>query len=87
MLQNRRISPNSPLASLLKRAHLLLLIVIGAVAVAVPMSAQSFTAAGTKTGSILGTRSTRRSDLRMPPSACSAPIRRHRGGLKAPIWR
>jgi len=55
MLQNRRISPNSPLASLLKRAHLLLLIVIGAVAVAVPMSAQSFTAAGTKTGTILGT--------------------------------
>ena len=55
MLQNRRISPNSPLASLLKRAHLLLLIVIGALAVAVPMSAQSFTAAGTKTGTILGT--------------------------------
>jgi Carboxypeptidase regulatory-like domain len=55
MLQNRRISPNSPLVSLSKRAHLLLLIVIGAVAVAVPMSAQSFTAAGTKTGTILGT--------------------------------
>jgi hypothetical protein len=31
------------------------LIVIGALAVAVPMSAQSFTAAGTKTGTILGT--------------------------------
>jgi hypothetical protein len=43
------------LASFLKRAHLLLLIVIGALAVAVPMSAQSFTAAGTKTGTILGT--------------------------------
>ena len=43
------------LASLLNRAHLLLLIVIGAVAVAVPMSAQSFTAASTKTGTILGT--------------------------------
>jgi hypothetical protein len=55
MLQNRRISPNSPLASLLKRALLLLLIVIGAVAVAVPMSAQSFTAAGAKTGTVLGT--------------------------------
>jgi hypothetical protein len=55
MLQHRHISPNSPLASLSKRAHLLLLIVIGAVAVAVPMSAQSFTAAGTKTGTILGT--------------------------------
>ena len=55
MLQNRRISPNSPLASLLKRAHLLLLIVIGAVAVAVPMSAQSFTAAAAKTGTVLGT--------------------------------
>jgi hypothetical protein len=54
MLQNRSISPNSPLASLLKRAHLLLLIVIGAVA-AVPMSAQSFTAAGTKTGLLIGT--------------------------------
>src|SRR5271157_2349998 len=55
MLQHRRISPNSLLASLSKRAHLLLLIVIGAVAVAMPMSAQSFTAAGTKTGTILGT--------------------------------
>ena len=55
MLQNRHISPNRRLASLLKRAHLLLLIVIGALAVAVPMSAQSFTAAGTKTGTILGT--------------------------------
>jgi hypothetical protein len=43
------------LASFLKRAHLLLLIVIGALAVAVPMSAQSFTAAGTKAGTILGT--------------------------------
>ena len=29
MQQNRLISPNRPLASLLKRAHLLLLIVIG----------------------------------------------------------
>ena len=55
MQQNRLISPDRRLASLLKRAHLLLLIVIGALAVAVPMSAQSFTAAGTKTGTILGT--------------------------------
>jgi Carboxypeptidase regulatory-like domain len=43
------------LPSLLKRAHLLLLTVIGAVAVAAPLSAQSFTTAGTKTGTILGT--------------------------------
>ncbi|MGC1160534.1 MAG: carboxypeptidase-like regulatory domain-containing protein [Candidatus Sulfotelmatobacter sp.] len=43
------------MASHLKRAHLLLLIVIGAVALAVPMSAQSFTTANTITGNILGT--------------------------------
>jgi len=43
------------LASLLQRAHLSLLIVIGVVAVAVSMSAQSFTGAGAKTGTILGT--------------------------------
>jgi len=55
MQQNTLRSPGRPLASLSQRAHLLLLIVIGAVAVAVPMSAQSFTAAGTKTGTILGT--------------------------------
>ena len=55
MQQNTLRLPGRPLASLLKRAHLLLLIVIGAVAVAVPMSAQSFTAASTKTGTILGT--------------------------------
>jgi hypothetical protein len=55
MLQNRHTSPNRRLASLLKRAHLLLLIVIGAVAVAVPMSAQSFETANTITGNILGT--------------------------------
>ena len=54
-MQDRHISHNRRLASFLKRAHLLLLIVIGALAVAVPMSAQSFTAAGTKTGTILGT--------------------------------
>src|SRR5216683_5578008 len=55
MQQNTLRLPGRPLASFLQRAHLLLLIVIGAVAVAVPMSAQSFTAAGTKTGTILGT--------------------------------
>ena len=55
MQQNSLRLPGRRLASLLNRAHLLLLIVIGAVAVAVPMSAQSFTAAGTKTGTILGT--------------------------------
>ena len=55
MLQNTLRLPGRPLASLLKRAHLLLLVVIGAVAVAVPLSAQSFTAAGTKAGTILGT--------------------------------
>ena len=54
-MQDRHISHNRRLASFMKRAHLLLLIVIGAAAVAVPMSAQSFTAAGTKTGTILGT--------------------------------
>jgi len=55
MQQNTLRLPSRPLASLLKRAYLLLLIVFGAVAVAVPMSAQSFTAADTKTGTILGT--------------------------------
>jgi hypothetical protein len=53
MQQNTLRLPGRPLASFLRRAHLLLLIVIGAV-VAVPMSAQSFTA-DTKTGTILGT--------------------------------
>lgn len=55
MQQNSLRLPGRPLASLLKRAHPLLLIVIGAAAVAIPMSAQSFTAAGTKAGTILGT--------------------------------
>ena len=55
MQQNTLRLPGKPLASLLNRAHVLLLIVIGAVAIAVPMSAQSFTAAGPKTGTILGT--------------------------------
>ena len=55
MQENTLISPGRSLASHLKRAHLLLLIVIGAVALAVPMSAQSFTTANTITGNILGT--------------------------------
>lgn len=55
MQQNTLRLPGRPLVSFLRRAHLLFLIVIGAVAVAVPMSAQSFTAADTKTGTILGT--------------------------------
>ena len=55
MQQNTLRLIGRPLASFLRRAHLLFLIVIGAVAVAVPMSAQSFTAADTKTGTILGT--------------------------------
>ena len=55
MQQNTLRLSGQPLPSLLKRAHLLLLTVIGAVAVAAPLSAQSFTAAGTKTGTILGT--------------------------------
>jgi Carboxypeptidase regulatory-like domain len=55
MQQNTLRLPTRPLASLLKRAHLLLLIVIGGLALAVPVSAQSFTAACTKTGTIFGT--------------------------------
>ena len=42
MQQNTHRLPDRRLASLLKRAHLLLLIVIGGLVVAVPMSAQSF---------------------------------------------
>ena len=55
MLQNKRTSPNRRLASLLKRAHLLLLFVLSGMILVVPMSAQSFTTADTKTGSVLGT--------------------------------
>jgi len=55
MLQNKCTSPNRRLASLLKRAHLLLLFVISGMILVVPMSAQSFTTADTKTGSVLGT--------------------------------
>ena len=55
MLQNRHTSPNRRLASLLKRAHLLLLFVLSGVILVVPMSAQSFETANTTTGNILGT--------------------------------
>lgn len=55
MPQNRRISSNQTLASLVKPYHILILIVMGAVAISVPMAAQSFTAAGATTGSIMGT--------------------------------
>src|SRR5271166_5205110 len=55
MLQNRHTSPNRRWASLLKRAHLLLLFVLSGVILVVPMSAQSFETAGTITGNILGT--------------------------------
>jgi hypothetical protein len=49
------VSPNRPLAMLLKRAHMLVLILLGGVILVVPVSAQSFVAASTKTGKILGT--------------------------------
>ena len=55
MLQNRHTSPNRRLASLLKRAHLMLLFVFSGVILVVPMSAQSFETANTITGNILGT--------------------------------
>jgi hypothetical protein len=55
MLQNRHTSPNRRLASLLKRAHLLLLFVLSGVILVVPLSAQSFETANTITGNILGT--------------------------------
>ena len=55
MQKNTHTSPNRRLASLLKRAQLLLLIVLSGVILVVPMSAQSFETANTITGSILGT--------------------------------
>ena len=54
MLQNRNTSPNQHLASLVKRAHPLLLFVLSGVILVGPMSAQSFEAANTITGNILG---------------------------------
>jgi len=55
MLQNRHTSPNRRLASLLKPAQIVVLIVLSGVILVVPMSAQSFETANTITGSILGT--------------------------------
>jgi hypothetical protein len=55
MLQNRHTSPNRRLASLLRRAQLLLLFVLSGVILVVPMSAQSFETASTITGNVLGT--------------------------------
>jgi carboxypeptidase family protein len=55
MQQNTLRLLGRPLASPLKRAHLLVLIVTGAMVVAAPMSAQSFMAAGKMTETILGT--------------------------------
>ncbi len=55
-MQNKtQVSPKRRLAMLLKRAHLLVLIILGGVILVVPMSAQSFEAASTKTGRVLGT--------------------------------
>ena len=55
MQKSTHASRNRSLASLLKRARLLLLFVLSGVILIVPMSAQSFTTADTKTGNILGT--------------------------------
>jgi len=55
-MQNKtHVSPNRPLAMLLKLTHMLGLIVLGGITLAVPASAQFAEAANTKTGSILGT--------------------------------
>ena len=55
-MQNKtHVSPNRPLAMLLKLTHMLGLIVLGGMTLVVPASAQSAEAANTKTGSILGT--------------------------------
>ena len=55
MQKSTHASPNRPLESLLKRAQILVLIVLSGVILVVPMSAQSFETANTITGSILGT--------------------------------
>jgi hypothetical protein len=55
MLQNRYSSPSRRLASLLKRAHLVLLFVLSGTILVVPMSAQSFETTTRITGNILGT--------------------------------
>src|SRR5271166_2073795 len=56
MMQNNIHSfPNRLLEVLLKRAHMLVLIILGGVILVVPMSAQSFEAAKAETGCIRGT--------------------------------
>jgi hypothetical protein len=55
MQKSTHALPNRSLESLLKRARMLVMIVLTGGILALPMSAQSFTAAGTKTGTILGT--------------------------------
>ncbi len=55
MQNNSHTSPNRPSEVLLKRAHMLVLIALGAMILVAPLSAQSTEAANTKTGSILGT--------------------------------
>jgi len=52
---NTNSSPNRPLEVLLKRAHMLVLIVLSGVIFAVPVSAQSLEAAKTERGGIRGT--------------------------------
>ena len=52
---NTNSSPNRPLEVLLKRAHMLVLIVLSGVIFAVPVSAQSLEAAKTERGDIRGT--------------------------------
>jgi hypothetical protein len=55
-MQNKtHVSPNRPLAMLLKLTHMLGLIALGGVIVAAPVSAQSAEAPNTRTGRILGT--------------------------------
>src|SRR5208337_1255388 len=55
MQNNTHSSPNRLLGLLLKRAHMLVLIVLSGVIFAVPVSAQSFEAARTERGCIRGT--------------------------------
>jgi Carboxypeptidase regulatory-like domain len=55
MQNNTYASRNRPLELLVKLTHMLVLIALGGVIVAVPVSAQSAEAPNTKTGSILGT--------------------------------
>ena len=55
-MQNKTyVSPDRSLATLRKRAQMLVLTILGGVILVVPMSAQSFEPASAKTGRILGT--------------------------------